>query len=186
MPAHILFHQAVFQSPVSVGIGLCAVQCQLRAPSSRNVIPIRSAPVPSMWIQCLRWGSRQLRCVQQRRTCWPLWGRGTCGSDPNSTHSDLPFPRYLALTRSLATHATWRRPAHLHISLQYLSSQITDSVLSSDRSHPARIAHGAFQGVRCDSCRVRPLRGGQPSSAKSHLLHREMRRRTFNTTTPSS
>src|SRR5271156_3596844 len=30
------------------------------------------------------------------------------------------------------------------------------------RSHPARVARRAFQGVRCDSFRARPLRGEQP------------------------
>jgi hypothetical protein len=52
--------------------GPCAEPCQLRARSSLNVIPTRNAPVPSMWIQCLRWRCRHLGRVQQRRHVGPF------------------------------------------------------------------------------------------------------------------
>ena len=172
-------------------------QCQLKSDRAQNRvsfadglhrmrIPIRSAPVPLMWIQCLRWRSRLLRFVQQRRTCWPLWGRGTCVSDPNSTHSDLPFPLSLAPARSRATHATWPRTVHLPASLQCLVSQITEPNLSCNGSPPRQSRTRSFSGRAVWQLSRATLARRVTSSAKSHLLHREMRRRTLITTTPSS
>jgi hypothetical protein len=94
----------------------------------------------------LRWRSRPLRCVQPRQTCWPLWGRATCASDPNSTHSDLPFVLFLTFTRSRATHATWPRTVHLSASLQRLPRQFTDPNLSGNGSPPRLSRPRSFSG----------------------------------------